>query len=281
MTVVGNISSLQNVLSRIGELERMGRPESTQFSQVLGNVTGAKQASGSAVTSGIGQPAGGVLDALKWADTQVGTKYAAVNPFRFGDVPWDGGSHTSVNGSGTVFRYPAGTKVYDCSGFATAVWRKAGVDLADYNATTSRSMLSNIPKVDPSQAVAGDLVILNTDEDGTADHVGILDGTGRMIDCQPTRGVQYREVKWDQVLGVVRPSLLPGANVVASSSGNNAAIQQAMALLQGTSSSNSSLQQLTGLLQGNASGAASASPAAVSSAVLQSQLAALLGQNQA
>lgn len=282
MTVVGNISSLQNVLGRISELERMGRPESTQFSQVLGNVTGANR-TGSAVPMGAaGLPAGGVQDALNWADTQVGTPYAAVNPFRFGDVPWDGGAHESVNGTGTVFSYPVGTKVYDCSGFATAVWRKAGVDLADYNATTSRTMLTNIPKVDPAQATAGDLVILNTDDDGTADHVGILDGKGMMIDCQPTGGVQYRAVKWDNVLGVVCLSLLPGANVTASAGGaNNAALQQLMSLLQGNNASNSSLQQVTGLLQGNASGAASLNPSAVSSAVLQSQLAALLGQDQA
>lgn len=274
MTAVGNISSLQNVLGRINELERMGQPESTQFSQVLGSVTKASQMSGPAV-QGAGLPTpGGLQEALAWADTQVGTPYAAVNPFRFGDVPWDGGAHESVNGTGTVFRYPAGTKVYDCSGFATAVWRKAGIDLADYGATTSRSMLSVIPKVDASQARAGDLVILNTDDDGSADHVGILDGNGMMIDAQPTGGVQYRAVQWEKVLGVVRPSLLPGASV-SPGTGNTAAIQQLTSLLQGGGSSGSQLQQINSLLQDIPS---TGSPVAASTAALQTQLAALLGQ---
>lgn len=276
MTAVGNISSLQNVLGRINELERMGQPESTQFSQVLGSVTKASQMSGPAAQgAGLLAP-GGLQEALAWADTQVGTPYAAVNPFRFGDVPWDGGAHESVNGTGTVFRYPAGTKVYDCSGFATAVWRKAGIDLEDYGATTSRSMLSVIPKVDASQARAGDLVILNTDDDGSADHVGILDGNGMMIDAQPTGGVQYRAVQWDKVLGVVRPSLLPGANV-SPGTGNTAAIQQLTSLLQGGGSSGSQLQQINSLLRGIPS---TGSPVAASTAALQTQLAALLGQTE-
>jgi cell wall-associated NlpC family hydrolase len=131
-----------------------------------------------------------------------------VNPFRFGDVPWDGQAHESVNGTGTVFQYPAGTKVYDCSGFATSLWRKAGVDLAQFDATSSAKMLANIPSVDPSQARAGDLVILDSDGDGRSNHVGVLDGTGMMLDAAPSGGVQRRAPNWENALGVVRPSLL-------------------------------------------------------------------------
>jgi cell wall-associated NlpC family hydrolase len=148
-----------------------------------------------------------MADALSWGRTQIGTPYAAVNPFRFGDVPWDGRAHLSVNGNGKTYQFPAGTRVYDCSGFATSVWRRAGVDLAEWGATTSQTMLSKIPRVDPSQAVPGDLVVKDTDGDGVADHVLVLDEGGYSLEATGP-GVVRREMSWENVLGVVRPSLL-------------------------------------------------------------------------
>jgi cell wall-associated NlpC family hydrolase len=213
MAIVNNIG-LSHVLGRIRELEQIANPQrpqvaqGTQFSSVLQNVSGG---SGEVRAMSAGSSPGSdaaIEGALSWGATQIGTKYAAVNPFRFGDVPWDGKAHESVNGTGTVFQYPAGTKVYDCSGFATTLYRKAGIDFADFNATTSASMLANIPRVDPSQARAGDLVILDSDGDGRSNHVGILDGNGMMLDAAPDGGVQRRVPNWDQMLGVVRPSLL-------------------------------------------------------------------------
>lgn len=150
---------------------------------------------------------GSVDGALAWARTQLGTPYAAVNPFRFGDVPWDGGAHPSVNGNGKTYQYPAGTKVYDCSGFATAVWRRAGLDLAEYGATTSQTMLERIPRVDPAQAAPGDLIVYDTERDGNTDHVVVHLGEGMAIESTPS-GVVVRPVDWRRTVGVVRPSLL-------------------------------------------------------------------------
>lgn len=186
----------------------MGQPAGVAFADVLSSTGGP--AAGSAVqTYGVrtGVATGEMADALAWGRTQIGTPYAAVNPFRFGDVPWDGGAHRSVNGNGKTYQFPVGTKVYDCSGFVTSVWRRAGVDLADWDATTSQSMLANIPRVDPSQAAPGDLVVKDSDGDGVADHVLILDEGGFSLEATGP-GVVRREMSWENVLGVVRPSLL-------------------------------------------------------------------------
>ena len=113
---------------------------------------------------------GKVASALAWADTQVGVPYASVNPYRFGDVAWDGGAHLSVNGNGKTYQFPQGTKVYDCSGFVTAVWRKAGVDLATYGATTTESMAAKVPAVSPANAQKGDILLIDSDGDKQVDH---------------------------------------------------------------------------------------------------------------
>lgn len=153
---------------------------------------------------------GDVTAAMGWATTQLGTPYAAVNPFRFGDVPWDGGAHASVNGNGKTYQYPAGTRVYDCSGFATAVWRKAGVDLAQYGATTTELMADRIPAVSPTEARLGDILLIDSDGNGDVDHCQLLMGNGRVIHATGG-GVQYANPDWQHMVKVVRPSLLqPG-----------------------------------------------------------------------
>lgn len=215
MTMVNNIGGIGSTLSRITQLEQMSQPQQSSFANVLGSVSSGAGAAGvlggSEVTSA---PPNTVESALEWGRTQIGTPYAGVVKFRMGDVPWDGKAHPSMTGSGQIYQYPAGTKVYDCSGFATQVWRRGGVDLAQFNATTSASMLANIPQVDRSQAQAGDLVILDSNFDGRSDHVGVLDESGMMLDCQPTGGVQQRKVDWSKALGVVRPSLLVPQNTM-------------------------------------------------------------------
>lgn len=208
MSAVNGVSSIQATMARIQEISRMGQPSTVAFADVLATA-GTSGISTALQSFGVrtGSATGAMADALSWGRTQIGTPYAAVNPFRFGDVPWDGRAHLSVNGNGKTYQFPAGTRVYDCSGFATSVWRRAGVDLAEWGATTSQTMLSKIPRVDPSQAVPGDLVVKDTDGDGVADHVLVLDEGGYSLEATGP-GVVRREMSWENVLGVVRPSLL-------------------------------------------------------------------------
>jgi peptidoglycan hydrolase-like protein with peptidoglycan-binding domain len=135
---------------------------------------------------------------LAWADTQLGTPYASVNPFRFGDVPWDGQPHKSVNGSGTVWNYPAGTKVYDCSGFVVAAYRQIGVDLAQWNATSSGNIANSrhLQDVPPDQLRPGDLITYAS-KNGVG-HVVIYLGEGRTIEASGSKGVTYGTVDWSR-----------------------------------------------------------------------------------
>ena len=124
--------------------------------------------------------------AIQWGFTQVGKPYAAINPYRFGDSiygkPWacDDGSNpcTRVDMHGTSRTYPAGTFVYDCSGFVTAAWLRAGVDLVKANAAWTDAMLDHLPKVDLATARQGDIVLFNYSGGGDetnsrTDHAGM------------------------------------------------------------------------------------------------------------
>lgn len=149
-------------------------------------------------------PAAGPADArlagmIDWAETQLGTPYAAVNPFRFGNVPWDGKAHVSVNGSGTVFQYPKGTKVYDCSGFVVAAFRQLGVDLLALGLASSSNIHRNaggfLQDVPREALKPGDLITFS--KNGKVGHVGIYLGDGRMIHASGGKGVNIAQVDWD------------------------------------------------------------------------------------
>lgn len=136
---------------------------------------------------------------IDWAKTQLGTPYAAVNPFRFGNVPWDGGSHVSVNGSGTVWQYPRGTRVYDCSGFVVAAFRQLGVDLAALGLASSSNIHRNaggfLQDVPREALQPGDLITFS--RDGKVSHVGVYLGDGMMIHASGSKGVNVGPVDWE------------------------------------------------------------------------------------
>ncbi len=140
---------------------------------------------------------------LDWAKGEIGTPYAAVNPFRFGTVPWDGGRHQSVNGSGTWWQYPAGTKVYDCSGFVCTAYKQLGVDLAARGLSTSgsiaadRTFLQDVPR---DQLQPGDLITYSG-------HVMIYMGDGKVIDSSGSKGVAINNVDWSRVTSCKRVPL--------------------------------------------------------------------------
>jgi hypothetical protein len=216
MNDIGAISGIQNVIARIRNIERLSGTSQVPFASVLEREAAAGLPSGrDAVSTGRVQAfsvssevAPGVQAAMDWGKSQIGSPYASVNPYRFGTVGWDGGVHTSTIGSRATYQFPAGTRVYDCSGFATSLWRKAGVDLGEYDATTSASMLAKIPQVPRSEARPGDLLITDSDGDGVAGHVAVIDVNGTVLDAQPNGGVQRRALSWEHAMAVVRPSLL-------------------------------------------------------------------------
>lgn len=150
----------------------------------------------------------GIPRMLDWAKSMMGSKYAAVNPFRFGEVLWDGKPHTSVNGSGTVYQYPQGTRVFDCSGFVVAAFKQLGVDLAARGIATSGAMHANTSFLKPvsrENLQPGDLITYNA-SNGVG-HVVIYMGNGKCIEAAGGVGVVIRDVKWERLKSIRRVPL--------------------------------------------------------------------------
>ncbi len=147
---------------------------------------------------------------LGWAKSMIGTPYAAVNPFRFGDVPWDGKAHKSVNGSNTVWQYPKGTRVFDCSGFVVAAYRQLGVDLAARGLASTSTFHADTKFLKPvtrEQLAPGDLIMYQP-KNGIG-HVVIYMGNGQAIEAAGGKGVTMSTVNWDRVKSFRRVPL-PG-----------------------------------------------------------------------
>jgi cell wall-associated NlpC family hydrolase len=155
--------------------------------------------------------------AVQWGYSQAGAPYAAVNPYRFGDsrygAPWkcDDGSNpcTRIDMHGNTHTYPAGIFVYDCSGFVTAAWLHAGVDLVKLQAAWTDAMLDHLPKVDPATVRVGDVVLFNYSGGGDGinsrtDHAGLYLSAKSMLHAG-NGGVAVASIDWTKVVAVVRP----------------------------------------------------------------------------
>jgi cell wall-associated NlpC family hydrolase len=138
---------------------------------------------------------------------QLGAKYAATNPGRFG-TPWDGVRKKSFI-SDRTYQYPAGTITYDCSGLMVVGFRQVGIDLIGMGADWTGGMLANLPRVARDQMRVGDLIILG--KGGRTTHVVMYLGPDRYIhagSCGDSVGVCEREgIDWSRALGVVRVPL--------------------------------------------------------------------------
>jgi peptidoglycan hydrolase-like protein with peptidoglycan-binding domain len=143
---------------------------------------------------------GGVQAALDYGRSVLGSPYAAVNPFRFGDVPWDGGRHQSVNGSGSWYQYPRGTRVFDCSGFVVACFRRAGVDLGRHGLVTSGAIAANsngfLQNLSREQLRPGDLITYRSS--AGVGHVVIYLGDGKTLESAGGSGVKIGTVDWSR-----------------------------------------------------------------------------------
>lgn len=101
---------------------------------------------------------------------------------------------------GKPYRYGAtGPSSFDCSGFTSFVWRKAGVSLP----RTSGAQYSALPHVPKSKARVGDLVY-------SPGHIGLYIGDGKMIHS-PHSG---RTVEVAPIHGNVRGFARPKAHKV-------------------------------------------------------------------
>ncbi len=152
------------------------------------------------VTGPSGPASERIQSMLGWAKSMLGTPYAAVNPFRFGEVLWDGGKHKSVNGSDTVWQYPKGTRVFDCSGFVVAAYRQLGVDLAArglFSTSTFHADTKFLQSLNREQLAPGDLIMYHPK--GGIGHVVIYMGDGKAIEAAGGKGVVINNVDWDRV----------------------------------------------------------------------------------
>lgn len=150
--------------------------------------------------------AGGKIDRmLEWTKTVHGAPYAAVNPFRFGDVPWDGKPHKSENGSGRMYHIARGRTVFDCSGFVVAAYRKVGVDLVKHGLTTTTAFLKDTKFLQPVATDAlrpGDLILYKPHKG--IGHVVVYLGNGQAVDARSGSGVGVRPVNWNNIQGCRR-----------------------------------------------------------------------------
>jgi peptidoglycan hydrolase-like protein with peptidoglycan-binding domain len=160
------------------------------------------------VTGPTPAPGKGIPGMLEWAKSMIGTPYAAVNPFRFGNVLWDGKAHKSVNGSDTVWQYPKGTRVFDCSGFVVAAYRQLGVDLAARGLASTATFHADTKFLKPlsrEQLAPGDLIMYQP-KNGIG-HVVIYMGDGKAIEAAGGKGVTVSNVDWDRIKSLRRVPL--------------------------------------------------------------------------
>jgi peptidoglycan DL-endopeptidase LytE len=151
-------------------------------------------------TTGGGSPSAKVQSAIDYGKSVIGSPYASVNPFRFGEVPWDGKRHQSVNGSGSWYQYPKGTRVFDCSGFVVSCFKRAGVDLAAKGLTTSGAIHANtngfLTNISRDQLKAGDLITYRSSKG--VGHVVMYLGDGKTLESSGGKGVHIGTVNWDR-----------------------------------------------------------------------------------
>jgi hypothetical protein len=152
----------------------------------------------------------GAAKAIAWGETQMGAKYAAVRPFSLGEPPWPGGT---IGGYGP---FPAGTIVYDCSGFVIACWRKAGIDFgkSPYNIGSSGQFNTpKIPDAPQNDLKPGDIVAYSPPPGSSIGHVVLIhhieeSGEIRTLESSGSHGVWIGKLVPARAICYKRPALL-------------------------------------------------------------------------
>jgi peptidoglycan hydrolase-like protein with peptidoglycan-binding domain len=132
---------------------------------------------------------------LSWARSMIGSPYAAVNPYRFGEVPWPGGTLQDIRGN-NVGPFPSGTRVFDCSGFVVTAFKQAGINLGSIaSSSLMRSDTTRLSDIAKSDLAPGDLITYTPNDAGVG-HVVIFMGGNSAIDAAGRRGVGETTVDW-------------------------------------------------------------------------------------
>jgi cell wall-associated NlpC family hydrolase len=155
----------------------------------------------------------GFAGALEWAKTQYGAPYNGGGKYRFGE-PWGDEPvplRSIFPGSTQTYWFPKGTVTYDCSGFITTFFRRAGVRFPG-GATSSRGMKDAFPLVAGAAAAQpGDLLIsdfdINGNHSGRPSHVVLYIGNNMKVESGGSKGVYESPVRWDKVVWIVRPPM--------------------------------------------------------------------------
>jgi cell wall-associated NlpC family hydrolase len=140
-----------------------------------------------------------IASMLRWADSMLGTPYAAVSPYRFGEVLWDGETHTADSGSVSSYTYPAGTRVFDCSGFVSEAYKLIGVTIPTSSDAIATSTLMD---VDPTDLQPGDVIVYQPI--GGIGHVALFVSGTTQIESTPS-GVHYSTVIPARIEAIKRP----------------------------------------------------------------------------
>jgi spore coat assembly protein SafA len=134
-----------------------------------------------------GEATGGAA-ACAYGQSVLGAPYMALNPYRFGEVPWKGGGAVDIHGK---YRgpYAAGTQLFDCSGFVVACWKHAGVNLLAHNLGSSSQMCDDtsfLQTISAGSLRPGDIIAWHG-------HVGMYYGNGQVIESTPNGGVKISD----------------------------------------------------------------------------------------
>ncbi|WHZ31052.1 NlpC/P60 family protein [Desemzia incerta] len=134
-----------------------------------------------------------VVASTEKASSEASAKPKAEQPTKVTTAPaggvWATVQNAAYSVSGTPYLYGGNTTSgFDCSGFTTYVFKKAGITLP----RTASGQYGASTKVSQSQAQPGDLVFFS--QSGGIDHVGIYLGNNKFIGSQSSTGVAVAEI---------------------------------------------------------------------------------------
>lgn len=212
VTSAGATSTMQVPTMLVGE----GKDAATKWTgwQAIAGGAAGTAIAGSCTSDLTGPAARTIAGMLAYAQTLAGCcEYSPANPYRFGEVLWPGGV-VSVPGRRDYGPYPAGTRVFDCSGFVTSMYETIGIDLHAISSSglmgADQNVLMDVPG-GQAGVQPGDIIVYGQNDSGVGHVVIALDAVST-IESSPS-GVHVGTIRWDRAVAVkrVRPEVLAAA----------------------------------------------------------------------